>query len=225
MAKYRNILLDMQNTSDRIDEIGLPSADMLPSLYDSRTEEEEEKQCFFSEEFEAPNDELAVKISWGIFYNNNFTKDDTCTTIQRWNGSTWVDIGEEKTNMELCDQCGNEYEKGDIEGGRCLKCGTMICGENSNIGWISKEKAREMILEAYALVRDGGANLFLHIDCDNDLEVIEVGVESSEYNLIFPNEKVKYDSKNGFLYLNEEANKELVKYQVLRIVNSVGQAI
>lgn len=222
MAKYRNILLDMQNTSDRIDECGLPSADMLPALYDSR--EDGEEQCFFSEEFEAPDDELAVKISRGIFFDNNFTKDDTCTTVQRWDGSAWVEIGE-KTNLELCDQCGEEYEKGDIDGGRCLKCGTMIGGKNPDIGWISKEKAREMILEAYALVRDMSEKLFLHINCDKDLEVIEVGVESSEYNLIFPDEKVKYDSKNGFLFLKEEANKELVKYQVLRIVDLTGRVI
>jgi hypothetical protein len=223
MAKYRNILLDMQNTSSRIDEAGLPSAEMLPSLYDGREDGEEE--CFFSEEFEAPSDELAVKVSWGIFWDNNFTKMDACTTVQRWDGSAWVEIGE-KTNMELCDQCGEEYEKIDTDGGRCLNCGTMIVADkNSNIMWISKEKAREMILEAYALVRDMDAKLFLHIDCDNDLEVIEVGVENSEYKLIFPNNKVKYDSKNGFLLLKEEANVELVKYQVLGIMDLTGQVI
>ena len=90
--KYRIILLDMQELyrTERLAAAGLPNAEILPELYDSRTEQEEE--CFFCEEYETYDADTAVKVGRGILFENNFTMEDTCTTVQLWRDGKWVNL-------------------------------------------------------------------------------------------------------------------------------------
>lgn len=81
--KYRVILLDTQEAPEEL--IGV-SADDLTEYYSN----DPEASHFFSQEFDLPGglddettDKLAVLIGRGILFTNDFTADDTVSTVVR----------------------------------------------------------------------------------------------------------------------------------------------
>ena len=77
--KYRVILLDTQEAPDIYSNV---NSSNLSDAYDGS----DLKHCFFCQEFEVPDGvdhETAVLIGRGILFNNDFTSDDTVSTIER----------------------------------------------------------------------------------------------------------------------------------------------
>jgi hypothetical protein len=82
MKNYRVILLDISEFLCRNPEADYNiDAEDLPDMYDKICSSD--RECFFCQEFSAPNDEAATLMGRGILFNNDFCSDGTVSFIQR----------------------------------------------------------------------------------------------------------------------------------------------